>query len=62
MLPVSRDKFSAYLEAYMTKELGLQTRHTEEALRLSRNMNGKTVMVAGLDFSDLYWEMQGNDE
>lgn len=37
------DKFSAFLEAYMTKEIGLQTRHTEEALRLSGNINGKAV-------------------
>lgn len=53
------DKFSAFLEAYMTREIGLQTRHTEEALRLSGNMNGSTVKVAGIDLSDLYREMQG---
>ena len=51
------DKFSAFLEAYMTKEIGLQTRHTEEALRLSKNMRGKTVKVAGIDLSGLYGEL-----
>jgi len=41
----------------MTKEIGLQTRHTEEALRLSGNINGKTVKVAGIDLSGLYGEL-----
>jgi len=40
-------------EAYMTKETGLQTRHTEEALRLSRNMSGRSVKVAGIVLTGL---------
>lgn len=46
------DKFAAFLESYITQDLGIKTRHTKEGLQISKQFKGKKI--AGLSIYELY--------
>lgn len=50
------DKFSAFLEAYMSKKIGVSTPHMEGALKAAEATRGGDKIVAGMKISNVYGE------
>jgi putative hydrolase of HD superfamily len=48
------DKFSAFLEAYMSKKIGVSTPHMEGALKVAESLKSDDRMVTGILVKELY--------